>query len=105
MAEQQSVTGVQVDTGVLRIFAKNLGDEANSITDLKAGDEFGAAAGALPGTEFGTAAKQAGEAASNCLTRIGERFTTLAESMHNAAGAYDQSQDDFATKLKTIGLR
>ncbi|QIS15971.1 type VII secretion target [Nocardia arthritidis] len=102
---QQPVTGVQVEPDALRKFADMLRAEAKTITDLNAGAEFGNAVNALPGTDFGGAAQQAKDAVEKCVGRIGDRFTTLAESLHTAAGAYELTQDDFTAKLKTIGLQ
>lgn len=101
---QPASTSVQVDPGALRSFAQTLGTEAGEVTGLNAGGALAAAAGALPGTEFGTAANQANDVVNRCLQRIGGRLTTIADNLHNAAGKYELAEDDFAAKLRAIGL-
>ncbi|KAA8889802.1 ESX-1 secretion-associated protein [Nocardia colli] len=101
---QPASTSVQVDPGALRSFAQTLGTEAGEVTGLNAGGALSAAAGALPGTEFGTAANQANDVVNRCLQRIGGRLTTIADNLHNAAGKYELAEDDFAAKLRAIGL-
>ncbi|WP_227997167.1 type VII secretion target [Nocardia australiensis] len=95
---------MQVDPGALQSFAQNLGTEAGAVTQLNAGEGFGVASNALSGTEFGGAVTQATDVVDRCLKRIGERLTTVAENMHNSANAYELTEEDFATKLRTIGL-
>ncbi|WP_181724435.1 type VII secretion target [Nocardia gipuzkoensis] len=106
MVEQNQsgpATTMQVDPAALRSFAQTLRTEATSVTDL-GGDGFGAVAGALPGTDFGPVAQRANDAAHRCLERIGSRLTTIADNLHNAAGKYELAEDDFAAKLRAIGL-
>ncbi|MFD0365025.1 type VII secretion target [Nocardia sp. GCM10030253] len=96
---------MQVDPDTLKSFATNLGTEADNIQKFNAGAGFGVASNALPGTEFGGAVAQTTDVVNRCLLRIGERLTTVASNMHNAAGAYELTEDDFAAKLRTIGLQ
>ncbi|MEV0296748.1 type VII secretion target [Nocardia sp. NPDC050710] len=105
MAEQLDSGTLRVDPAALKTFAKNLGDEANGIRQLNAGDGFTVAVNALPGTGFGSAAQQATTIVNRCLQRIGERLDKIAETTHNAAGAFEVAEDDFTKKLQTIGLQ
>ncbi|AFU05599.1 type VII secretion target [Nocardia brasiliensis] len=101
---QPPATNMQVDPEALRSFAQTLGTESTEVGGLNAGSAFTGAAAALPGTEFGAAANQANDVVNRCLQRIGSRLTTLADNMHNAAGKYELAEDDFAAKLRAIGL-
>ncbi|WP_069160533.1 type VII secretion target [Nocardia altamirensis] len=101
---QSPATKMQVDPEALRSFAQTLGTEAGAVTTLNDGDAFANAATALPGTEFGATAQRAGDAVNRCLGRIGDRLTTIADNMHNAAGKYELAEDDFTAKLEAIGL-
>ncbi|WP_378734212.1 type VII secretion target [Nocardia brasiliensis] len=101
---QPATTNMQVDPEALRSFAQTLGNEAGEVTALNAGDAFSVATTALPGTEFGAAAQRANDVVNRCLQRIGSRLTTIADNMHNAAGKYELAEDDFAAKLRAIGL-
>ncbi|WP_280476700.1 type VII secretion target [Nocardia asiatica] len=108
MVEQNQpgpATTMQVDPAALRSFAQTLRTEATSVTDLGGAEAFGAVAGALPGTDFGPAAQRANDAAHRCLERIGSRLTTIADNLHDAAGKYELAEDDFAAKLRAIGLQ
>jgi len=98
-------TDLHVDPGALRKFADNLRTEAGEVGKLKTGDGFGVAATALPGTDFGSVNPEATNAVNGCLQRIGDRLTTIADNSKNAAGQYELAEDDFATKLRTIGLQ
>ncbi|MFE7746005.1 type VII secretion target [Nocardia sp. NPDC057455] len=102
--QQQPATTMQVDPAALRSFAQTLRTEAASVTGL-GGESLGAIAGALPGTDFGPVAQRANDAAHRCLERIGSRLTTIADNLHNAAGKYELAEDDFATKLRAVGLQ
>ncbi|QIS06371.1 ESX-1 secretion-associated protein [Nocardia brasiliensis] len=101
---QPPATNMQVDPAALRSFAQTLDTEASEVGGLNSGSAFTDAATALPGTEFGAAAQQADDVVHRCLQRIGGRLTTLAGTMHNAAGKYELAEDDFAAKLRSIGL-
>ncbi|WP_051175590.1 type VII secretion target [Nocardia exalbida] len=103
--QSQPATTMQVDPAALRSFAQALRTEATSVTDLGAGEGLGVAVGALPGTDFGPVAQRANDAAHRCLERIGSRLTTIADNLHNAAGKYELAEDDFAAKLRAIGLQ
>ncbi|MET9030333.1 MULTISPECIES: type VII secretion target [Nocardia] len=103
--QSQPATTMQVDPAALRSFAQTLRTEATSVADLGGGESLGAVVGALPGTEFGPAAQRANDAAHRCLERIGSRLSTIADNLHNAAGKYELVEDDFAAKLRTIGLQ
>ncbi|WP_433682526.1 type VII secretion target [Nocardia sp. CA-119907] len=96
---------LRVDAGALQTFAKSLGDEANGIKKLNAGDGFNAAINALPGTQFGAAVQPATDVVNRGLTRIGERLEKIASITHNAAGAFEVAEADFTNNLKTIGLQ
>lgn len=96
---------LRVDAGALQTFAKSLGDEANGIKKLNAGDGFNAAINALPGTQFGAAVQPATDVVNRSLTRIGERLEKIAALTHNAAGAFEVAEADFTNNLKTIGLQ
>jgi hypothetical protein len=96
---------MQVNPETLKTFATNLSTEAGSVQKFNEGEGFGAASNALPGTEFGGAVQQTTDVVNRCLQRIGERLTIVADNMHNAAGAYELTEDDFAAKLRTIGLQ
>ncbi|MEV6324198.1 type VII secretion target [Nocardia sp. NPDC051787] len=96
---------MQVDPAALRSFAQILRTEATAVTDLGEGEGFAAAVAALPGTDFGPAAQRANDAVQRCLGRIGTRLTTIADNLHDAAGKYQLAEDDFAAKLRVIGLR
>lgn len=107
MVEQNQplpATTMQVDPAALRSFAQTLRTEATSVAEL-GGEGFGALAGALPGTEFGPVAERANDAVHRCLERVGSRLTTIADNLHNAAGKYELAEDDFAAKLRAIGLQ
>ncbi|MEU6833093.1 type VII secretion target [Nocardia beijingensis] len=106
--QSQPATTMQVDPAALRSFAQTLHTEATSVAGLGGegcGEGFGAVAGALPGTDFGPVAQRANDAAHRCLERIGSRLTAIADNLHNAAGKYELAEDDFAAKLRTIGLQ
>ncbi|WP_245672154.1 type VII secretion target [Nocardia anaemiae] len=105
MVDQMDPGTLRVDAGALQTFAKNLGNEADGIKKLNAGDGFDVAANALPGTQFGTAVQPATDAVNRSLTRIGERLDKIASITHNAAGAFEVAETDFANSLKTIGLQ
>ncbi|WP_406233539.1 type VII secretion target [Nocardia sp. NBC_01009] len=96
---------MQVNPETLKSFATNLSTEAGAIQKFNEGAGFGVASNALPGTEFGGTVQQTTDVVNRCLQRIGERLTTVAGDMHNAAGAYELTEDDFAAKLRTIGLQ
>ncbi|MBF6302535.1 ESX-1 secretion-associated protein [Nocardia amamiensis] len=98
-------TTMQVDPAALRSFAQTLRTEATAVTDLGEGEGFAAAVTALPGTEFGPVAQRAGDAVHRCLGRIGTRLTTIADNLHNAAGKFELAEDDFAAKLRAIGVQ
>ncbi|MGK8520691.1 type VII secretion target [Nocardia asteroides] len=102
---QPRPASMQVDPTALRSFAQTLRTEATAVTELGAGESLAAAVGALPGTDFGPVAQRANDAAHRCLERIGSRLTTIADNLHNAAGEYELAEDDFAAKLRAIGLR
>ncbi|MEV0249098.1 type VII secretion target [Nocardia sp. NPDC050712] len=95
---------LQVNSEALQKFATNLRTEATDVTSLGAGQGFNFASGALPGTDFGTVVTSATDTLNNCLERINERLSTIADGMQNAAGKYELVEADFADKLKTIGL-
>ncbi|MBF6355644.1 ESX-1 secretion-associated protein [Nocardia higoensis] len=101
MSEDQ----LRVDPEALRTFANQLGTEAGELSALGAGDAFTTAASALPGTEFGAAARQSDDIVGRCLSRMGERLTTVADNMDNAAGVFELTEAEFARTLATIGLR
>ncbi|MFE9326275.1 ESX-1 secretion-associated protein [Nocardia sp. NPDC052278] len=105
MVEKMDAGTLRVDAGALQKFAKNLGDEADGVKKLNAGDGFDIAANALPGTQFGTAVPPVTDAVNRSLTRIGERLEKIASLTHNAAGAFEVAETDFANNLKTIGLQ
>ncbi|MFX0576197.1 ESX-1 secretion-associated protein [Nocardia nepalensis] len=105
MVEKMDAGTLRVDAGALQTFAKSLGDEAGGVKKLNAGDGFNAALDALPGTQFGTAVQPATDAVNRSLTRIGERLEKIASLTHNAAGAFEVAETDFANNLKTIGLQ
>ncbi|WP_063047408.1 type VII secretion target [Nocardia pseudovaccinii] len=105
MVEKTDAGTLRVDAGALQKFAKNLGDEADGVKKLNAGDGFGIAANALPGTQFGTAVPPVTDAVNRSLARIGERLEKIASLTHNAAGAFEVAETDFANNLKTIGLQ
>ncbi|NEW41294.1 ESX-1 secretion-associated protein [Nocardia cyriacigeorgica] len=98
---------VRVDPEVLRGFAQQLGTEAQNVTGLGTAEDanISGAITALPGTTFGTAAQRACDATGQCLQRISDRLTTVADSLRNTAGAYELTEADFEQKLKTIGLQ
>ncbi|WP_330250557.1 type VII secretion target [Nocardia sp. NBC_00565] len=105
MVEKMDPKTLQVDTGALQTFAGNLRTEAGNVGKLNAGDGFGVAATALPGTAFGTVIPEATDVVNRCLQRIGDRLTAIADNVKNAAGKYEVAEDEFATKLRTIGLQ
>ena len=96
---------MQVNPETLKSFATNLGTEAGNIHKLNDGEGFGVASNALPGTDFGGTVQQTTDVVNHCLQRISDRLTTVADNVHNAAGAYELAEDDFAAKLCTIGLQ
>ncbi|WP_040798757.1 type VII secretion target [Nocardia higoensis] len=96
---------LRVNPDALRTFATQLGAEAGDLTALGAGDAFGTAAGSLPGTEFDSAARRSGDIVHRCLARMGERLTTVADNMDNAAGAFELTEAEFEQTLTTIGLQ
>ncbi|MEV6277699.1 type VII secretion target [Nocardia sp. NPDC051832] len=95
---------LQVSTEALQKFATNLRTEATDVSSLGAGEGFNFASGALPGTDFGTVVTSATDTLNNCLTRINERLSTVADNMQNAAGKFELAEEEFTNKLKTIGL-
>ncbi|MET7771492.1 type VII secretion target [Nocardia sp. NPDC005366] len=104
-ADQSAGTTLRVNPEGLRRFADNLRTESGAVTGLNADDGFHLALAALPGTEFGAATQQATDVVDRCLRRIGERLTKIADSTQNAAKAYEVAEDDFTSRLETIGLR
>jgi len=105
VVEKRDAGTLRVDAGALQTFAKSLGDEAGGIKKLNAGDGFNVAVDALPGTQFGSAVQPATDVVNRSLQRLGERLEKIASITHNAAGAFEVAEDDFATELKTIGLQ
>ncbi|WP_433198836.1 type VII secretion target [Nocardia sp. CA-107356] len=105
MVDNSDPGTLRVDAGALQTFAKSLGDEANGIKKFNVGDGFTVALGALPGTQFGSAVQSATDVVNRSLTRIGERLEKIASITHNAAGAFEVAETDFANNLKTIGLQ
>lgn len=101
MSEDQ----LRVDPDALRTFATQLDAEAGELGALGAGEAFTAAASALPGTEFGSAARQSGDVTGRCLSRMGERLTTVADNMDNAVGVFELTEAEFTRTLTTIGLQ
>ncbi|WP_028477059.1 type VII secretion target [Nocardia sp. CNY236] len=102
-------TTLEVDPAALQAFARTLREEAAAIGDLNtgnaaAGTELVAAAAALPGTDFAPVAQHAADAVDRSLHRIGARLTTIADNLRNAAGAYELAEDDFAARLRGVGL-
>ncbi|MBF6375609.1 ESX-1 secretion-associated protein [Nocardia farcinica] len=105
MTEGAQNAGLQVNPAALQTFATNLGAEAGELAGLGAGTAFSTAVGALPGTDFGAVAQQSADVVNRCLARMGERLTTVADSMRTAAGSYEMAEADFTRALTTIGLQ
>ncbi|WP_433601214.1 type VII secretion target [Nocardia sp. CA-135953] len=105
MVDQMDPGTLRVDAGALQKFADNLRTEAGDIGKLNAGEGFAVAAAALPGTDFGSVIPEVTDTVNRCMQRIGDRLTTLADNTKNAAGKYELAEDEFANKLKTIGLQ
>lgn len=99
MAPEPTLT---VDTTALKTFVGDLRDEATAIGALQSG--IGDAGGALPGTPWSDACDQAKTSVDNALKRIGDRLTTLADSVEHVNAALQMSDQQFSDDLTKIGL-
>ncbi|MGW0004870.1 type VII secretion target [Nocardia grenadensis] len=106
MNEEASAPGttVRVDPGLLRGFAGRLDTEADAVTALDAAGVFAAAATALPGTGFGPPAQRAADLAADCLRRVSDRLTTIADTLRTSAGDYEMTEAEVTEALTTVGM-
>ncbi|WP_416563737.1 ESX-1 secretion-associated protein [Nocardia testacea] len=106
MNEETSAPGatVRVDPGLLRGFAGRLDTEADAVTALDATGILAAAATALPGTGFEPPARRAADLTASCLHRIGDRLTTIADTLRTGAGDYEITEAEVTEALTTVGL-
>ncbi|WP_019932685.1 hypothetical protein [Nocardia sp. BMG111209] len=93
---------LRVDTVALHTFAKTLHDEAATIVALGSG--LSDAVGALPGTRWEATCTQAKATVDKALGRVGERLSTVADSIEHAGKVVDVTDEQFRAKLTTIGL-
>ena len=93
---------MNIDTAALKTFIGDLRDEAGSIGKLQSG--IGDAIGALPGTQWSDSCTQAKTSVDNVLKRIGDRLTTLADSVEHVNTALQMTDQQFADDLTKIGL-
>ncbi|MQY30309.1 WXG100 family type VII secretion target [Nocardia aurantia] len=93
---------LRVDTVALHTFAKTLHDEAATIVGLRSG--LADAAGALPGTRWETTCTQLHAIIDKALGRVGERLSTVADSIEHTGKVIDVTDEQFRAKLTTIGL-
>lgn len=96
-------TTVQIDPGLLRGFAGRLDTEADAVAALDAAGVLTAAASALPGTGFGPPAQRAADLTAACLRRIGDRLTTIADTLRTGAGDYEMTEAEVTAALGTVG--
>ncbi|MBF6330443.1 type VII secretion target [Nocardia transvalensis] len=94
---------VRLEPGTLVTFAKNLRDEAGTVAKLNSG--LANAATALPGTTWDATCQQAKDSVDKALRRIGDRLTTLADSIEQAGKVFIQTDEQFADDLAKVGLR
>jgi uncharacterized protein YukE len=94
---------MNVDTAALKSFVSDLRDEAGSITKLQSG--IGDAIGALPGTGWSDACTLVNTSVNSALTRIGDRLTTLADSVEKVNTTLQMTDQQFADDLTKIGLQ
>lgn len=93
---------MNVDVGALKSFVGDLRDEAGTITKLGSG--IGDATDALPGTDWSDTCGKTKTSVDNALTRIGDRLTTLADSVEHVNSALQMTDQQFADDLTKIGL-
>jgi|GEM_PF-3946997 len=93
---------MNVDVDALKNFVGDLHAEAAAIGKLQSG--IGDAAGALPGTQWSDTCNQAKTSVDNALKRIGDRITTLADSVEHVNNALQMTDQQFADDLTKIGL-
>ncbi len=93
---------MNVDTAALKTFIGDLRDEAGAIGKLQFG--IGDATGALPGTQWTDTCTQTKTSVDNALKRIGDRLTTLADSVEHVNNALQVTDQQFADDLTRIGL-
>ncbi|MCX4097844.1 WXG100 family type VII secretion target [Nocardia sp. alder85J] len=93
---------LRVDTVALNTFAKTLRDEAATVVALHSG--LSDAMAALPGTRWEVACGQAKDTVDQALNRVGERLSTVADSIEHTGKVVELTDEQFRAKLTTIGL-
>ncbi len=93
---------MNVDTTALKVFVGDLRDEAGSIGRLQSG--IGDAIGALPGTPWSDTCTQTKTSVDNAMKRIGDRLTTLADSVEKVSTSLEMTDQQFSDDLTRIGL-